>query len=214
VTYFLRSSQRRIPFFVPLDFLTGGFHRLRKGRIMQRLASLRVLSLAAGSMLVLALPAFGDAAPSAQPDAGAAGSRWFARWDKNGDGAIDRQEFEASRQLVFVRLDSDGNQLVSAAEWQAMRDKMRQRHGNASNDNAATKTAATSNAGDRPAMTARGQKSFQLADENGDQQISAAEWQMVSDRMFDRLDANKDGKLTADEMRARRGLAPVEPVPQ
>lgn len=182
--------------------------------MMQRLASLRVLSLAAGAMLILALPAFGDAAQSAEPNAGAASSRWFARWDKNGDGAIDRQEFEASRQVVFVRLDLDGNQLVSAAEWQAMRDKMRQRHGNASNDNAATQASATNNAGDRPAMAARDQKLFQLADQNGDQQISAAEWRMVSDQMFDRLDVNKDGKLTSDEMRARRGLAPVEPGPQ
>jgi len=183
---------------------------------MQRLVSLRIMSLAAGSMLVLALPAFGESgqpggqSETNQPNAGGAGNRWFARLDTNGDGVVDRQEFEASRQLMFVRLDADGNQLVSVAEWQALRDRMQQRHGNISNDNAATKTSATSDA----SAAARGQKLFQLADKNGDQQISADEWRAVSDRMFDRLDANKDGKLTPDEMRVRRGLTPAEPIPQ
>lgn len=179
---------------------------------MQRLVSLQILSLAAGSLLILAMPALADTAPSAGAvnlnDSATAGSRWLARLDKNGDGVIDRQEFDASRQVIFSRLDADGNQLLSQAEWQAMQDKLHQRRRNVSNDNAAGNNPANGST-----MAERGQKLFQLADKNGDQQISADEWRAMSDRMFDRLDVNKDGKLTADEMRARRGLTPVEPIP-
>lgn len=43
---------------------------------------------------------------------------------------------------------------------------------------------------------------FKETDSNGDGGIDKAEWQAKGDRMFAEIDANKDGKISHDEMKA------------
>jgi hypothetical protein len=195
---------------------------------MQRFVSLRILSIVGGTALALTLNAL-----PATADSGAGKTGWFAKIDKNGDGAIDRAEFDASRQSIFAGLDSNGDKQISADEWKAGQDKLHQHMRDAASkkteqsgttdqtadksaDAASDKTAgkAADTAGDkRQQFAERSQKWFQKIDSNGDGQISASEWQMVSDQRFARLDADKDGKVSADEMKASWKHKPSQTQP-
>ncbi len=43
---------------------------------------------------------------------------------------------------------------------------------------------------------------FALMDTDGDGTVSLQEWQTAHERIFKAMDANKDGRLTLDEIRA------------
>lgn len=43
--------------------------------------------------------------------------RRFARYDRNYDGLVSRNELMSTRTLDFRRLDSDGNNLLTFEEW-------------------------------------------------------------------------------------------------
>jgi hypothetical protein len=61
--------------------------------------------------------------------------RRFARYDRNGDRLISRNELMATRTAAFRKLDSDGNNLLTFEEWAvatANRFKAADRDGNLS----------------------------------------------------------------------------------
>lgn len=43
--------------------------------------------------------------------------RRFARYDRNGDGRISRNEMMSTRTAAFRKLDTDGNNLLTFEEW-------------------------------------------------------------------------------------------------
>ncbi|MDY0882459.1 EF-hand domain-containing protein [Dongia soli] len=184
---------------------------------MQRFVSARILSMVVGgTALALTLNALPAAA-----DSGAGKTGWFAKIDKNGDGVIDHSEFDASRQSIFASIDTNADKQISADEWKAAQEKMHQRMHDAmakksEQNSAADKTAADKTTGDQTAdangdkmqqrqerSAERSQKWFERMDANKDGQISASEWQAVSDQRFARLDTDKNGKVSPDEMKAR-----------
>lgn len=189
---------------------------------MQRFVSLRILSVVVGgTALALTLNALPAAA-----DSGAGKTGWFAKIDKNGDGVIDRSEFDASRQSMFTGIDANGDKQISADEWKAAQEKMHQRmhdamakkaEQNATADKTTSdKTTADKATGDKTAdatgdktkqrqehAAERSQKWFERMDTNKDGQISASEWQAAGDQRFARMDTDKDGKVSPDEMKAR-----------
>lgn len=116
----------------------------------------------------------------------------FKKMDSNHDGALTKQEVEAyqtsqiiaqveaRKRALFAGLDSDHNGVLSQAEFMRL----------PSND--AAPNAAP--------MIAR-------FDGNHDGRISLVEYRAVTLGNFDRLDTDKDGVVTAAEMRAG-GIAP------
>jgi EF hand len=98
--------------------------------------------------------------------------------DANNDGNITREEFLARPTQMFDRLDANHDGVISADERSAMRAQMAEHH-------------RERGAGDRP-----------NPDANGDHQISRAEFASMGAAMFDRMDANHDGRVTSDEMEA------------
>lgn len=109
---------------------------------------------------------------------GERGMHSLARLDANNDGNITRDEFLARPTAAFDRLDANHDGVISAAER--------------------PQRPANADAGDGQH---RERPNF---DTNGDQQISQAEFQAMGARMFDRLDANHDGRVTQEEAQAAR----------
>jgi Ca2+-binding EF-hand superfamily protein len=107
------------------------------------------------------------------------GGHQLTRADANSDGNITRDEFLARPIAMFDRLDADNNGVISAAEQPQRRER-----------------------GDRQARGERRERpNF---DANSDRQISSAEFASMGAQMFERLDANSDGRVTRAEAEAAR----------
>jgi Ca2+-binding EF-hand superfamily protein len=91
--------------------------------------------------------------------------------DANHDGAISRDEFLARPIAQFARLDANGDGAISADE--------------------------RSHRGRR--AEGLGHRERRHADADGDHQISRSEFSARSASVFDRLDANDDGRVTREE---------------
>lgn len=143
--------------------------------------------------------------------------REFAmRADANKDGAVTFDEFAARPRQFLVRrieaefkaLDADGDGKLTKAEADAARGKpMLLLLADANKDGAVTKeelAKAFAGRGGAARGDAVGDRVFEALDADKDGKISAAEWQVSGERRFARLDRNKDGAITADEV-ARRG---------
>ncbi len=116
------------------------------------------------------------ASPAMAQQRGGGGLDRLLAWDANGDGAITRAEAEAGRLAMFARLDADDDGYLSEAERAAMRQGQRQ--------------------GGRDRSAA--------ADTDRDGRISRAEMNASPIRGFERIDANRDGVASADEIQAVR----------
>ncbi len=110
----------------------------------------------------------------------------FDRFDTDKDGRISKEEMRAGTDKIFAEADTNKDGFVSKEEMEAhhkaMHDKM------------------------RGAMRDRMQERWKAADKDGDGSLSKAEVDAAKmthlSRDFDKLDKNKDGKLTPDEIRA------------
>ena len=110
----------------------------------------------------------------------------FDRFDTDKDGRISKEEMRTGTDKVFAEVDTNKDGFVSKDEMQAhhkaMREKMHDK------------------------MRDRMQERWKAADKDGDGALSKAEVDAAKmshlSRDFDKLDKNKDGKLTPDEIRA------------
>lgn len=117
--------------------------------------------------------------------------RRFTQLDRNGDGAIDREEAAAhavlSKHFDDIDVNKDGR--LSREELQTQRQEHRNR------------------------FLSRFDEQFTAADKDGDGALTRAEAE--AGRMgrivehFDRIDANRDGKVTREELRAIMRFMPA-----
>lgn len=172
-----------------------------------------IISSALGAMLL----AGGIAV--AQSDAPAKHGPMMA--DANGDGILTKAEVTAGLDKLFVKMDPNGDGKVTQEERQAMRQQRMDarfaaidadKNGQISKTEFAAKRQGRSEEGGRHmgrrhgghggmgmmGMRGRG------ADADKDGTLTRAEFLARPLAMFDRADANKDGKVTADEMKAAR----------
>lgn len=162
----------------------------------------RVLAAVIGACVFgagLGTPAVAQtAAPVAQPadtDAPVPGGGMrrggLMRADANGDGVVTREEVIADADRRFAALDTDRNGTVSRDEMQAARSARRMRRDDERSADPAARAAPTGEAarrGDtRAPMTREAMRDRAL-------------------RRFDRVDANHDGRVDAQEMGAMRLL--------
>ena len=146
----------------------------------------------------------------------------FAAMDANRDGKVTQEERQALRQKRvddrFAKLDADGNGQISKAEFQAARDARKGARGERGAH------MGRGHHGGHHGLHGRGGgagfKGGRGADADKDGVLTRAEFLARPLAMFDRADANKDGKVTAEEMKAarpgrgnfHRGAAPQAPV--
>lgn len=148
-------------------------------------------SLIAALILV---PAIGFAADNT---AGAKGPRTaghFSKADADGNGTLSRAEADKSMPRLarqFDQIDTNKDGQLSRDEMKAWKKTHKHAH----------------KKGNKADRQARAAERFKHADTNGDGKISRAEAEKNAPRLakrFDAIDADKDGQLTQDELRAYR----------
>lgn len=116
------------------------------------------------------------AGKAAQADSHAA----FQQIDTDRDGRLTRAEFDAARASTFSRADADRNGKLTVSEMRAL--------------------VPAGAGGDRGARPNREQlERLRGIDGNGDRAIDTAEFGAIGERLFGRLDANRDGAVTPEE---------------
>lgn len=156
---------------------------------MKRVSLLIIGLLASATVLAQ------TAAPSPQ-DGGR--ERWkeradakFGEADSNHDGNISQSEWQSASLRAanehFQRMDSNRDGKLSRTEMDQARSQRMAKRGHGREER---------------------RERLRALDKDGDQQLSRAEIGNSMPRLaadFDRLDANRDGKLSRDEIRAGRG---------
>lgn len=141
----------------------------------------RVLTLPAAAALAAVLmagaPALaGSAKADDSGDHAGPGARLLERLDRDGDGAISRDEARSLGDARFRRWDRDGDGAVTEAEMIAAAEER---------------------------VARRVGKVFARMDRNGDGRLERAELDAAGEARFERMDADGDGRVTVEEIRAR-----------
>ncbi len=140
-----------------------------------------------------------------------AGRDSLLRSDANNDGAVTLEEFLAPARAQFARaieiefkaLDVSGDGKLTAAEYRSGAAKPRfLLLADANRDGVLTKDEVAKNFAERGG--AFRDRLFERIDADKDGKITAAEWKAAGDRLFGRLDRNNDGLVELGESRRDR----------
>ncbi len=160
-----------------------------------------ILLAASGAVLYGVMPALAQQGPDPMGDgvvtmaeAKARGDAMWARMDVNKDGVLNAADREAKAMQVFDTFDANHDGTVTRAEFVE--------HSKAMMDDKPGSDGPPKGMG---MMMGHGggmmNKMAAMADTNQDKSISRAEFDAAGKAMFDKVDANHDGKLTAAERR-------------
>ena len=105
----------------------------------------------------------------------------LALYDRNQDGVVDRAEFDAARAATFAATDTDGNGMLSLAEYTA------EFEGRLEQQRVRVRADAERQARVR----------FGALDTDKDGRMTFAEYQVSGKRLFSRADSNGDGVVDA-----------------
>lgn len=129
----------------------------------------------------------------------------FKAADTDGDGRLSKAEVAASKMpglaAHFDKLDRNGDGQLSKEELQAGYKAMHTRHGAGRHHAQGKGKVHGPGAGQGQGRIDH----FSAADHNGDGVVTKAEALSYASALFDKLDLDKDGKLTREEVGKRRG---------
>jgi len=121
-----------------------------------------------------------------------------------GDGAADRSFGQASQDDEFTALDANGNGRVERREWDGSVQAFRRLDRNG--DNTLTRAEMTAGRQVAPAGAQPRGERFVDFDADGDGRITTSEWPGTR-RGFELQDTNRDGVITRREYREASGVA-------
>ena len=174
------------------------------------------LTYAGLAAFALALPLTAQAEPGQRGHGGPGGV--LTRMDTDGDGQATRAEAETAIAAVFADIDTNSDGYVTQEEMKAHHDarraEMRERR-QARAESAEGSDRPQRRAGNREAnpermearrarMAERAAERWATIDTDSDGQLSLVEFTAARIQHFDRVDANDDGVITADEAEAAR----------
>jgi Ca2+-binding EF-hand superfamily protein len=119
----------------------------------------------------------------------------FQKMDSNADGKVSQDEHTTGAKAMFDTMDADKDGKVTAAEMDAAHDQMHKAHAMDKGDK-----------GDKGAKGAahkaemRATEKIKVVDTNGDGTLTAEEHAAGSKLMFGKMDTDKDGFLSKDEL--------------
>jgi len=170
------------------------------------LALMATTTLFVGSQVVAQTAPAGERAELTRADAEARALERFERLDANKDGALSEADREAQARLRFDATDTDGNGELSFAEVTAAREARHEnraeRMAERGERRAGMRGMRGKRGGERGGLRGR---MLERADADSNGSVSQAEFTSAALARFDRLDANNDGTITADERRSHRG---------
>lgn len=173
--------------------------------------------------------------PTDGPPPGPGGHPLFALLDANKDGTVTRAEATAAIERHFDMMDTDHNGIVTAAERRAEHARMAEQHFLAmdTDRNGQVSLEEFRAARERmrgpmpggpdgagapppPPPPIAGGRGRGWADKHGPEgDVTKADFTARALALFDRIDSNKDGKITAQERDAARAqmkrMRPMEP---
>lgn len=141
---------------------------------------------------------------------------WFSRADRDEDGAVSRLEFHQDAERFFATLDVDNDRLIDADEISRYEKVVappmiraagsaaggsRRRPGPSARERP---PAGPGGAHPPPMDIASIPQPLAMADINFDRRVTTQEFERAASRRFTNYDADKDGKLTAKELRPSR----------
>jgi Ca2+-binding EF-hand superfamily protein len=133
----------------------------------------------------------------------------LARLDANDDGQLNDADREARRKEAFDRVDADHSGGISYEEFAALRDQRTERRGDRRGPDGARFERRRPGGPDGlrgPGGPERRGGMVRGADADNDGSITQAEFATAALARFDRVDANKDGTISADERPAPRRM--------
>jgi Ca2+-binding EF-hand superfamily protein len=137
-------------------------------------------------ILVVALALMSGAAFAEQ---GNPGQHFLEQWDADGDGGVTLAEVTAKRSEVFAMFDQNADQVLSAEEWALVGEHLGIEL--APNGPGAGMNKAAPGKAVQDAMAPA------FNDGDGDGQVTLAEFDAASAKLFPLMDVDGDGAVTA-----------------
>lgn len=161
---------------------------------------------------ILIAAALAGTMPGGAAIAGQAGGGMM-RADGNHDGAISRDEYMAGAAERFARMDANGDGRISSDEMQARGDGPRRMRRDIAGRGGSDEAVPPADDGAGPphrrpigGMGMGGGRMMERLDADHDGKISRDEMRAMADRQFARLDLNHDGVVDQTEMAAMRAM--------
>lgn len=159
------------------------------------LAGLTVSALFAGAFCTMAQDSSKTTAPPARSP------NTFKKIDKNGDGKIDKDEYQTYWIGIFGVIDTGGDGKITENEIKARAEKRvaeidKNKDGGLTKDEYLTIPKPE---GEIPEKAGTGTSRFAQADTNANGSITAEEYYFIMNDRFDKVDKSKDGKIDGVE---------------
>jgi len=124
--------------------------------------------------------------------------------DTNKDGKISKEEFTARQDALFAEIDKDKDGSITPKEMreyrQAKMEAFRAAHPRPEREEARADEAKAPQGWGKHGGKGGGFALIRWADTDENGQVSKAEFAAAGEKMFERLDNNKDGVISIDDM--------------